>query len=295
MSLPFDGAISAFHSTAPDDVRTAISGAKKNHIVTPGYPYDKRMDKDDYEGTLEALQHQLVRLQADVKETGKRVVVVFEGRDAAGKGGTIKRFRENMNPRVVRTVALSKPTETEQGQWYFQRYANHLPTAGEIVLFDRSWYNRAVVEKVFDFCTDEQRALFFDQVNDFERLLVSDGITLVKIWLNVGRAEQLRRFLDREQDPLKQWKLSWIDVEGLKRWDAYTQAIGETFDHSHSKHAPWTVIRSDDKRRARIAAIQAVLSRLDYSGKDVDLAYSPDPKIAGGPEVWTPGQTGSNA
>ena len=289
MSLPFDGAISAFHDTAPQTIRDAIATAGKGRIITADYPYDTRMDKDDYEDTLDALQHQLVRLQADVKETGKRVVVVFEGRDAAGKGGTIKRLRENMNPRVVRTVALSKPTETEAGQWYFQRYVAHLPTAGEIVLFDRSWYNRAVVEKVFGFCTDDQRALFFDQVNDFERMLVSDGITLVKIWLNVGRAEQLRRFLDREGDPLKQWKLSWIDVDGLKRWDAYTDAIRETFQRSHSDHAPWTVIRSDDKRRARIAAIRAVLSRLDYGGKDADLAQSPDPKIAGGPEVWSGG------
>ena len=288
MSLPFDGAISAFHATAPVPVREAISGAKKNHIITPGFPYETRLNKGAYEDTLEALQHQLVRLQADVKQTGKRVVVIFEGRDAAGKGGTIKRFRENMNPRVVRTVALSKPTETEAGQWYFQRYISHLPTAGEVVLFDRSWYNRAVVEDVFAFCTPEQRALFFDQVNDFERLLTSDGITLVKIWLNVGRAEQLRRFLDREQDPLKQWKLSWIDVEGLKRWDAYTQAIQETFQRSQSAHAPWTVIRSDDKRRARIAAIEAVLSRIDYAGKTPAVAQTPDPKIAGGPEVWAP-------
>lgn len=286
MPLPFDGAISAFHQTAPEPVRKAIAGRKKGRILTASYPYDKRMDRDAYEDMLEALQHQLVRLQSDVKATGKRVAVVFEGRDAAGKGGAIKRFRENMNPRVASVVALSAPTEREQGEWYFQRYIRELPGAGEIVLFDRSWYNRGVVEPVFDFCTPKERETFFSQVNEFESLLVRDGVTLVKLWLNVGRAEQLRRFLDRETDPLKQWKLSWVDVEGLNRWDAYTEAIAETFARSHSGHAPWTVIRADDKRRARIAAIQAVLSALDYEGKDPDIARSPDPKIAGGPEIW---------
>jgi len=286
MPLPFDGAISAFHQTAPERVRKAIAGHAKGRILTEGYPYDTQMRRKIYQATLEALQHQLVRLQSDVKATGKRVAVVFEGRDAAGKGGAIKRFGENMNPRVARVVALSAPSERERQEWYFQRYIRELPGAGEIALFDRSWYNRAVVEPVFDFCTPEERESFFAQVNEFESLLVRDGITLVKLWLNVGRAEQLRRFLDRETDPLKQWKLSWVDVEGLNRWDAYTRAIGETFARSHSDHAPWTVIRADDKRRARIAAIQAVLSAVDYDGKDPDLARTPDPKIAGGPEIW---------
>ncbi len=242
------------------------------------------MDKDAYEEEIAALQLELVKLQADVKETGKRVVIVFEGRDAAGKGGTIKRFRENLNPRVAHVVALSKPSDREAGQWYFQRYINKLPTEGEITLFDRSWYNRGVVEKVFGFCEDDEREHFFRQVPDFEQMLVDEGIILKKLWLNVGRAEQLRRFLKREKDPLKQWKLSWIDVEGLKKWDEYTHAIRETFERSHSEVAPWTVVRSDDKKRARLAAIRAVLSDIDYAGKG--KVADPDPKICGGPDIW---------
>jgi polyphosphate kinase 2 len=285
MSLPFDGAISRFYAEeAPDTIRAAISKADKNDILSASYPYDTRMGRKYYETTMAALQLEMVRLQADVKDTGKRLVVVFEGRDAAGKGGTIKRLRENLNPRVARTVALSKPSDVETGQWYFQRYVAHLPTAGEIVLFDRSWYNRAVVEHVFGFCTPEQREHFFTQVTEFEDMLTDEGITLVKLWLNVGRAEQLRRFLAREKDPLKQWKLSWIDVEGLKKWDAYSAAISETFERSHTAHAPWTIVRSDDKRRARIAAIQAVLAQLDYAGRG-DVS-APDPKICGGPGIW---------
>ncbi|MXQ07098.1 polyphosphate kinase 2 [Alphaproteobacteria bacterium GH1-50] len=286
MSLPFDGAISSFfESDAPDDIRESIRSGGKKDILSDSYPYDEAMDREDYEDELEALQHELVRFQADVKETGKRVVVVFEGRDAAGKGGTIARFRMNLNPRVARVVALSKPSDREQGEWYFQRYIRQLPSAGEIVLFDRSWYNRAVVEHVFDFCTPKQRQHFFTQVPEFESMLMDEGIILKKLWLNVGRAEQLRRFLKREKDPLKQWKLSWIDVEGLKRWDAYTAAIAETFERTHGGHAaPWTVIRSDDKKRARLAAIRAVLHDLDYQGKG-DVA-APDASIAGGPDVW---------
>lgn len=285
MGLPFDGAISDFHEReAPEGIRQAISRAGKKDILSDSYPYDRALSADDYEEGIQKLQLELVRLQADVKATGKRLVVVFEGRDAAGKGGTIKRFRENLNPRVARVVALSKPSDRETGQWYFQRYVDQLPTAGEIVLFDRSWYNRGVVEHVFGFCTPEQREHFFAQVPDFEKMLVDEGIILKKLWLNVGRAEQLRRFLKRERDPLKQWKLSWIDVEGLKKWDAYTDAIQETFSRSHSDHAPWTIVRSDDKKRARLAAIRSVLSDIDYDGKR-ELA-SPDPKICGGPDIW---------
>jgi polyphosphate kinase 2 len=285
MNLPFDGAISTFfEKEAPEDIRKAILDADKDDILSDTFPYDEEMRKKDYEAQMEALQVELVRLQADVKETGKRVVVVFEGRDAAGKGGTISRFRENLNPRVARVVALSKPTEVEAGQWYFQRYIDELPTAGEIVLFDRSWYNRGVVEHVFGFCTPEQRARFFHQLPGFEEMLVNEGIVLKKLWLNVSRAEQLKRFLKREKDPLKQWKLSLIDVEGLKKWDAYTDAIHETLSRSHSSHAPWTVIRSDDKRRARLAAVRAVLSDIDYDRKGKVAA--PDPKIAGGLDMW---------
>lgn len=285
MTLPFDGAISEFHENdAPKEVRKAIAKAGKKDILSDSYPYDKAMSVEDYEDEMTALQLELVRFQADVKESGKRVVVVFEGRDAAGKGGTIKRFRENLNPRVARVVALSKPSDREAGEWYFQRYVNQLPTEGEIVLFDRSWYNRGVVEHVFGFCEPEERQHFFRQVPDFENMLVDEGIILRKLWLNVGRAEQLRRFLKREKDPLKQWKLSWIDVEGLKKWDAYSGAIKENFERSHTDVAPWTVVRSDDKKRARLAAIRAVLQGIDYVGKG-NLA-PPDAKICGGPDIW---------
>ncbi|WP_410218957.1 polyphosphate kinase 2, partial [Paracoccus sp. (in: a-proteobacteria)] len=207
------------------------------------------------------------------------------GRDAAGKGGTIERVRENLNPRSAYVVALPKPTEREAGQWYFQRYVDWLPAAGEIALFDRSWYNRGVVERVFGFATDQQRNAFFRQLPSFEQTLVDDGVTLVKLWLNVGRAEQLRRFLDREKDPLKQWKLSSVDVEGLARWDDYSTAIHETLNLSHSPIAPWTVIRSDDKRRARVAAIQTILQAVDFTGKNAEAIGQPDPQIAGGPDL----------
>ncbi|MEO1000340.1 MAG: polyphosphate kinase 2, partial [Pseudomonadota bacterium] len=202
---------------------------------------------------------------------------------------TIKRFRENLNPRGARVVALSKPSDVERTQWYFQRYIDRLPAGGEIVFFDRSWYNRGVVEHVFGFCEEEERARFFEQVVPFEEMLVRDGIRLFKIWLNVGRAEQMRRFLAREGDPLKHWKLSEIDVAGLARWEAYTDAIWETLERSHSRAAPWTVIRADDKRRARIAAIQAVLARLDYPEPNTDVVTLPDPSIAAGPEILAVG------
>ncbi len=287
MTLPFDGAISAFfESEAPDPVREAIEKNKKGPVLTEAYPYDERLDRDEYHDRLYGLQLELAKLLADVRSTGKRIVVVFEGRDAAGKGGTIKRFRENLNPRAARVVALSKPSEREAGEWYFQRYIDHLPSAGELVFFDRSWYNRAVVEHVFEFCSREERAQFFRQLPSFENLLVDEGIHFLKLWLNVGRAEQLRRFLDREKDPLKQWKLSWIDVEGLKRWDAYTEAIVETFERSHTPVAPWTIVRTDDKRRARVASIAALVSALDYAGKDEKIAHAPDPMVCGGPEIW---------
>ena len=284
MAKPLDGGISAYYKNdAPDDVVDLIKSAKKGRIINPDYPYDKAWDKKDYEDEIEALQIQLVQMQAWVKETGQRVAVVFEGRDAAGKGGTIKRFRENLNPRGARVVALSKPSEREQGQWYFQRYIKHLPTKGEIVFFDRSWYNRGVVEHVFEFCTSEQRESWFNQVNEFEKMIADDGIKLFKIWLNVGRATQLKRFLDRESDPLKQWKLSWIDVAGLAKWDAYTDAIGETLDRSHTNHAPWTVVRSDDKKRARVNTIKSVLQGLDYPNKYIGET---EKNIAGGPDLW---------
>ncbi|MBO6882168.1 MAG: polyphosphate kinase 2 [Marivita sp.] len=287
MDLPFDGAISTFfNETAPDDIRNAIKRADKDDIINPDYPYSERMPGKAYEKDLAALQIELVKMTTWAKESGTRIAIVFEGRDAAGKGGTIKRFRENLNPRGAHVVALSKPSETEATQWYFQRYVDHLPAAGEVSFFDRSWYNRAVVEHVFGFCSPEQRMHFFRQVPDFEKMLVDDGIKLFKIWLNVGRAEQLRRFLERESDPLKQWKLSWIDVEGLKKWEAYSDAIKETLTKTHTDHAPWTVVRSDDKRRARLEAIRNVLTQLDYSRKDIKALGQVDPKVCGGPDIW---------
>lgn len=287
MELPFDGAISAFYETgAPKQVRDAIRRADKDDILSSSYPHSERMKGKPYDKDMAALQIELVKLQSWAKESGARIACVFEGRDAAGKGGTIKRFRENLNPRGARVVALSKPTETEQTQWYFQRYVDHLPSGGEIVFYDRSWYNRGVVEKVFGFCTDAQREHFFTQVTPFEEMLVDEGILLFKFWLNVGRAEQLRRFLARENDPLKQWKLSWIDVEGLKKWDDYSDAIRETLDRSHSDYAPWTVIRSDDKRRARLAAIRTVLGAVDYARKDTRAIGRVDDGICGGPGIW---------
>ncbi|MDQ2065464.1 polyphosphate kinase 2 [Xinfangfangia sp. CPCC 101601] len=286
MDLPFDGAISRyFREEAPKAVRKAIEKDDGNDILTASYPYREDMKGKDYDAHMAALQIELVKMQADVKATGKRLVVLFEGRDAAGKGGTIDRLRENLNPRQAYVVALPKPTEREASQWYFQRYIDWLPAAGEIALFDRSWYNRAIVEHVFGFCTEEDRAKFFRQLPEFEQMIVDEGITFVKIWLEVGQAEQLQRFLDRESDPLKQWKLSAIDVQGLAKWDAYCAAIDETMERSHFKHARWTVILSDDKKRARIAAVQSVLSALDYKGKDKEVIGKIDAKICGGPRL----------
>ncbi len=288
MDKPFDGAISAFaNDEAPKDVREALDDAGRKDIPNDSYPYDEAWPKSDYKDVMKGLQVELVKMQAWVKTTGARIVVVFEGRDAAGKGGTIKAMTENLNPRGARIVALGKPTETETGEWYFQRYIEHLPTRGEIVLFDRSWYNRGVVEKVFGFCTDAERERWFRHVQPFERMLVDDGIVLMKVWLNVGRISQLQRFLAREDDPLKTWKLSWIDVEGLKKWDDYSDAIRETLERTHSGDAPWTVVRSDDKKRARVAVIQTLLAQLDYPSKGDPGA--PDPQIAGGPTLWRDG------
>lgn len=289
-TIPFVGEITAYlENGAPAEIREAIRNRRKGQILSPSYPYRKALARKSYEAQMERLQVQLVRMLYDLRSTGKRLCVLFEGRDAAGKGGAIERMRMNLNPRAAYIVALPKPTERESSQWYFQRYIDWLPAAGEIALFDRSWYNRGVVEHVFGFCTPHQRELFFRQVPEFERMLAEEGITLVKLWLNVGRAEQLRRFLKRERDPLKQWKLSWVDVEGLKRWDDYTAAIAETLERSHSERAPWTVIRADDKARARIAAIQCVLDAVDYAGKDRAAIGRADPRICGGPDMLRDG------
>ncbi|MGB3147947.1 MAG: polyphosphate kinase 2 [Paracoccaceae bacterium] len=282
--IPFVGQITDFlQNEAPAALRKAIETAGQKDILDKSYPYRKRMKGKDYDRHMRDLQVELVKMLHDLRTKGKRLLVVFEGRDAAGKGGCIERLRENLNPRSAYIVALTKPTEREAGQWYFQRYIDWLPAAGEVALFDRSWYNRGVVEHVFGFCQPEQRKLFFRQLPNFEKMLIDEGIILVKLWLNVGRAEQLRRFLARESDPLKQWKLSWIDVEGLKKWEAYSNAIRETLDKTHSAAAPWTVIRADDKARARIAAIQTVLNAVDYHRKDAAAIGTVDSSICGGP------------
>ncbi|PUB12739.1 polyphosphate kinase 2 [Yoonia sediminilitoris] len=287
MELPHGGGISRyFEQDAPDDVRDAIKTARKSDILNPDFPYDTRWKRSSYEEALEKLQIELVRMQAWAKDTGQRIAIVFEGRDAAGKGGTIKRIRENLNPRNTKVVALSKPTETEAAQWYFQRYIAHLPAKGEVTIFDRSWYNRGVVEHVFGFCTPQQRERWFSQTPEFESMLVDEGITLIKIWLNVGRATQLKRFLDREKDPLKQWKLSWIDVEGLAKWGPYTDAIGETLRRTDTPAAPWTVVRSDDKRRARVQVISKILHQLDYTHKNPAALAAIDTHVAGGIDLW---------
>ena len=243
------------------------------------YPYKTRMSRRVYEHDKQLLQIELLKVQSWVKETGQRIVCLFEGRDAAGKGGTIKRFMEHLNPRGARVVALEKPNEVEKGQWYFQRYVEHLPTAGEMVLFDRSWYNRAGVERVMGFCEPQEYLQFMRQTPELERMLVNDGIHLFKFWFSVSREEQLRRFISRRDDPLKHWKLSPIDIQSLDRWDEYTEAKNQMFFHTHTGDAPWTVIKSDDKKRARLNCIRFFLHSLDYPGKDLKSIRPTDDKI----------------
>jgi polyphosphate kinase 2 len=243
-------------------------------------PYPERMRRKEYELELRALQVELAKLQRWVKETGERVLVIFEGRDAAGKGGAIRRFTEFLNPRGARVVALTKPSDVEQGQWYFQRYIEHLPTAGELVFFDRSWYNRAGVERVMGFCTPQQFIEFTRQVPELERSLVDDGLRLFKLWFTVSQAEQRRRFDQRRTDPLRQWKLSAVDLEALARWDEYTEARNAMFHLTSSRDAPWAIINSNEKRRARINSIRHVLSSLEYASKDPEVARPPDPRVA---------------
>jgi polyphosphate kinase 2 len=245
------------------------------------YPYESRLDRPTYDYEKRLLQIELLKLQNWVTETGQRVILLFEGRDAAGKGGTIKRFTENLNPRGARVVALVKPTEVERTQWYFQRYIPHLPSAGEMVFFDRSWYNRAGVERVMEFCSPEQYTEFLKQAPAFEKMLINDGIYLVKFWFSVSRSEQLTRFTIRQIDPVRQWKLSPIDLASLDRWDTYTEAKEEMFRKTDKSKAPWTVVKSNDKKRARIEAMRYVLSRFEYPNKDLEIARDPDPLIVG--------------
>jgi polyphosphate kinase 2 len=249
------------------------------------YPYKNLLSRKRYEREKYRLQVELLKLQAWVKETGQRVVILFEGRDAAGKGGTIKRLMEHLNPRGARVVALEKPSEVERGQWYFQRYIQHLPTAGEIVLFDRSWYNRAGVERVMGFCTDAQYDEFMRQAPEFERHLVRSGVHLIKFWFSVSRAEQRRRFKEREAHPLKQWKLSPIDVASLDKWDDYTRAKEAMFLHCDTSDAPWTVVKSDCKKRARLNAMRYLLHRLPYGKRDLATVGAVDPLIVGRPAL----------
>ena len=246
-----------------------------------GYPYKNLMSRRTYERGKYALQVELLKLQAWVKETGQRVVILFEGRDAAGKGGTIKRFMEHLNPRGARVVALEKPSDVERGQWYFQRYVEHLPTRGEIVMFDRSWYNRAGVERVMGFCTDEEYLEFMRQAPEFERNLVRSGIILIKFWFSVTQKEQKRRFKERKSHPLKQWKLSPIDMASLDKWDEYTRAKEAMFFYTDTADAPWTVIKSDCKKRARLNAMRYVLHKVPYSNKDLAAIGTLDPLLVG--------------
>ena len=246
-----------------------------------GYPYDERMSRQEYDREKRLLQIELLKLQNWVKATGARVVLLFEGRDAAGKGGTIKRFTEHLNPRGAQVVALTKPTDRERTQWYFQRYVAHLPAAGEIVMFDRSWYNRAGVEHVMGFCTDAEYHEFLERAPEFEHALVRSGLHLVKFWFSVSQAEQRTRFVIRQIDPVRQWKLSPIDVESLDRWDDYTRAKEAMFAATDTAHAPWTVVKSNDKKRGRLEAMRHLLSLFDYAGKDAAVVGTPDPLVVG--------------
>ncbi|MGK0290173.1 MAG: polyphosphate kinase 2 [bacterium] len=257
------------------------------HFINSTYPNIKKLRRPQYEVLKEELQVELLKMQKWVKDTGQKLVIIFEGRDAAGKGGTIKRFMEHMNPRSARVVALQKPTEKESGEWYFQRYVQHLPTKGEIVLFDRSWYNRAGVERVMGFCSDEEYTEFMLTVPKFEQMLTRSGIILVKYWFSVTREEQQHRFESRRTDFLKQWKLSPIDQASIDKWDLYTKAKETMFAKTDTSKSPWIVIKSNDKKRARIECMRDLLNRLDYSNKNEKVSIAPNPLIVGNAaEIW---------
>lgn len=266
-----------------DDDDPVLLDHDGNYIDTwrERYPYDSRLPRDEYERVKRRLQIELLKLQNWSKRTGARHVIVFEGRDAAGKGGTIKRFMEHLNPRGARVVALEKPTDLEKAQWYFQRYVRHLPTAGEMVLFDRSWYNRAGVEKVMGFCTPEEHAEFLRQAPMFEDMLVSQGLDLTKFWFSVSPAEQRTRFAIRLVDPVRNWKFSPMDMESIDKWEQYTEAKQEMFAATDTDYAPWIVVKSNDKKRARINAMRHLLAKFDYDDKDDEVVGEPDPLIVG--------------
>ena len=262
-----------------DDPMLISPDGKAVETWRENYPYDELMSRNDYEVEKYLLQIELLKFQYWAQDMGQKHVIVFEGRDAAGKGGTIKRFMEHLNPRSARVVALTKPTTTELGQWYFQRYVSHLPTAGEIVLFDRSWYNRGGVERVMGFCSDEEYETFMKQAPRFEEMLIDSGTTVTKVWFSVTQQEQRTRFAIRQIDPVRRWKLSPMDLESLDKWDAYTAAKEAMFARTDTKSSRWYTIKSNDKKRARINAMRLFLSLHDYDGKDTDVVTDPDPLI----------------
>ena len=243
------------------------------------YPYKERMSQQEYEEEKYKLQIELLKLQYWGQDYDLRHIIVFEGRDAAGKGGTIKRFTEHLNPRYARVVALTKPNDRERGQWYFQRYVQHFPTFGEIVLFDRSWYNRAGVERVMGFCSDEEYEIFMGQAPQFEKMIIDSGIHLTKFWFSVTQREQRTRFAIRQIDPVRRWKLSPMDLESLDKWEAYTEAKEQMFLRTDTDYAPWITIKSNDKKRARINAMRHFLNQFDYEGRDNSVVFDPDPLI----------------
>jgi polyphosphate kinase 2 len=264
-----------------DDPQLLFRDGRPVDTWREGYPYDERLTRDVYDREKRLLQIELLKLQNWIKDTGERVVILFEGRDAAGKGGTIKRFMEHLNPRGAQVIALEKPSERERTQWYFQRYVAHLPAAGEIVLFDRSWYNRAGVERVMGFVGAQDYLEFMRQAPELERMLVRSGIRLIKLWFSVTRAEQRTRFVIRQVDPVRQWKLSPMDLASLDKWDDYTDAKEAMFFYTDTADAPWTVVKSNDKKRARLEAMRHVLNRFPYEGKDEEVVGVPDPLIVG--------------
>jgi polyphosphate kinase 2 len=260
---------------------------KDKALTSGGYPYAEKLKGKVYKRRLVELQLELLKLQTHIQAKGERLVVLFEGRDASGKGSCISRFLGRLNPRHARSVALSKPTEAERGEWYFQRYVAHLPTRGDIVLFDRSWYNRAGVERVMGFCSEEQASVFLRDAPEFEALLVRDRIHFFKFYLTIGRETQLLRFHERRHNPFKRWKITEIDLAAIEKWDAYTEAQREIFRFTHTVIAPWTVIRANDQRRARLEAIRTVLAEMTYDGKDEKLVGKPDPLLVGeGPDFF---------
>ena len=265
----------------PEELLTRVRAAQKGEILSERYPYERKLTRKEYEREKAALQIELLKMQRWAKDHGERLMMFFEGRDAAGKGGTIKRIMEHLNPRIARIVALEKPSDVERGQWYFQRYLVHLPTAGEMVLFDRSWYNRAGVEPVMGFCSGEQYMEFMRQVPELERMLVRSGISLFKFWFSVSREEQLRRFLSRAEDPLKQWKLSPVDRESLSMWEEYTEAKRAMFFYTDTADAPWTVVLSDCKKRARLNVMRTILWQVPYDEKNPEVAIRPDESVVG--------------